>query len=129
MTRPTGYHQFVSARYITLYSHVTEHVLGQDDTVELPRVSNHDHGSRVDELVLQLELRVLFGHELSDSLPPQTRGGENVCLVDRNDGKRGFYGKGNLSSDTSDSLDFRDRVDGLVPCDTVGVGFLTFTEV
>lgn len=117
------------AVFVRIHSHVTEHVLSQNNTVQLPRVGNHDHSGRVDELVLQLELWVLFRHELGNGLPPQTRSGEDVCLVDGDDGKRGFGSEGDLSGNTGDTFDFWDRVDGLVPCNTVGVGFLTLAEV
>lgn len=121
----------IPASFYTLLnrSHITEHVLGQQDTVQLPRVRNHDHSGRVDQLVFELELRVFLRHELCHRLSPESRCGEDVGLVDGCDGEGGFSSESNLSGDSSDSLHFEFGVDTLVPCDTFLVGFLTFTEV
>ena len=112
-----------------VHSHISEHVLGEHNTVELSRVGDHDHSCGINELVLELELRVFLRHELGDSLPPKTRGGEDIGFVDGDDGEWWVGGESDLRGDSGDTLDFRDRVDGLVPRDTLGVGFLAFTEV
>ena len=112
-----------------LNPHVTEHVLGQEHTVELARVGDHDHGCRVDQLVLELEVRVVSRHDLRDGLSPESGRGEHVGLVDGDDGERRGCGLRNLGSDVRDSLNLGDGVDGLVPRHAVRVGLLSLAEV
>lgn len=110
-------------------SHVAKEVLGEDDTVELPRVRDHDHRRRVDELVLELEVREFAGHELRNRLAPESRGGEDVGLVDREDREGRVLRLGDLAGDARDALDFRDGVDHVVPSDAFVVNLLALAEV
>lgn len=51
------------------------HVFGEDDAVELARVSCQHHCSRIDEVVAQFvdKLRVLIADGLCDHLAPESR--------------------------------------------------------
>ena len=70
--------------------------------------------------MFQLDLGVLFAQELGHRLAPETRGSEDIGLVDRRNGQRGVGGERDLGRDAGDALDFGDRVDTCVPCGLVG---------
>ena len=49
---------------------VTKQVAGDNDTVQLAGVLDHNHGSGVDKLVLDLKLGELLGHDVGNRLTP-----------------------------------------------------------
>lgn len=79
--------------------------------------------------MVELEIGVVLLHHLGNGLPPESRGGENVGLVDGVDGEGRSFCSSNLASDSSDSLDFRDGVGHLVPGDSGSVDLLSVSEV
>jgi hypothetical protein len=89
---------------------VAEQVAGDNDTVQSTRVLDHDHGSAVDELMTNLQLREFLLHDLGDNLSPQSAGGEDVGLVQTPDGSWGVLGEGEVGGETGDALDLRARV-------------------
>jgi hypothetical protein len=99
--------------------HVTEQVLRQDDAIELSRVGDDDHGGRVDELMIELELGVLGLEGLGHDFPPEPRGREDVGLVDGVDDKGRVRGEGDLRCDPGDALNLIDTVDHRVPRDVL----------
>lgn len=84
--------------------------LTEDDSVQLARVGADEHGGRVDELVVELQVRVLLLEHLRDDSPPEARGREDVGLVDRVDRERGVGALGEVRGEAGDALDFGDRV-------------------
>lgn len=84
---------------------VAKQVAGNDDAVEGSGVLDHDHGSRVDQLVAELELGELLLHNLRHDLPPQSRGGENIGLVQRPDRCWWVLGKSQVCGEAGNSLD------------------------
>ena len=89
---------------------ITEEVAGDNDTVELAGVLDHDHGGGVDELVLDLQLGELLGHDLGDGFAPQTAGGQHVGLVQTPHGERGVVLEGEVCREPGDALDLGTRV-------------------
>jgi len=59
---------------------VAEQVLG-DEHVELGRPLDEQHRARVDELVVELDVRVFGGHFVGDP-PPEPRRREDIRLID-----------------------------------------------
>lgn len=108
---------------------ITEQVAGDNDTVKLAGVLNHDHGSRVDKLVVDLHLRELLGHNLSDDLAPQTASSKHVGLVQAPNGERRVVLKGEVGSKTSDTLDLSAGVGLSIHCEARAVVFLALTKV
>jgi hypothetical protein len=84
---------------------VAEQVAGDDDTVEGTRVLDHQHSSRVDQVVAELQLRELLLHDLGHDLAPQSAGGHHVGLVERPDGRGRVLGQSEVGSETGDALD------------------------
>ena len=108
---------------------VAEEVAGHDDAVQAPRVLHHDHGGRVDKLVLELELGELGRHNLIHDLLPQPAGGQHVGLVQRPDlGGRGAL-QGEVGGQARDALDLGPRVGLRVPGRAVAVVLLARAEV
>jgi hypothetical protein len=97
-----------NARLIT--DDVAEQVAGDNNTIKLPRLLDHDHGRGVNELVLDLELGELFGHDLRHGLPPQPAGSEDVGLVQAPHGERGVVLQSQVAREPGDALDLRARV-------------------
>lgn len=91
----------------------------EEDTVELARVGADDHSGRVDELVVNGDVGELLGHGVGDGLPPQPRGGQDVGLVDRVDGKRRAGQASEVGAEAGDPLNLLDRVGALVPSDGI----------
>lgn len=89
---------------------VAEQVARDDDTIQSARVLDHQHSSRVDEVVAELELRELLLHDLRDSLAPQPAGGHDVGLVERPDGRGRVLGQSEVGSEAGDALDLGARV-------------------
>ena len=89
---------------------VAEQVAGDNNTVQSTRVLDQDHGSAVDELVTNLQLRELLLHDLGDDLSPQSAGGEHVGLVQTPDGSWGVLGESEVGGETSDALNLMARV-------------------
>ena len=49
---------------------ITEQVAGDNDTVQRPRVLDHEHSRRVDQMGARLQVRVLILHDTLERLPP-----------------------------------------------------------
>lgn len=94
---------------------VTKHVGGDEDTIEGRGVLDHDHGSRVNELVVKGELGELLLHGLGDSLAPKTGRGKNVGLVKGPNGQRRVRLEGQESGHAGEALDLGDAVELSVP--------------
>ena len=84
---------------------VAEHVLG-DDHLEVARRGDQLHRARVDEDVLELDVRELLGVDAGDDLAPEPARVEHVGLVD---GRHAALG--GLEARAGDPLDLRDGVD------------------
>lgn len=82
--------------------------------------------------MVELDLGVFALQRLGDDVPPQTRGREHVCLVDREDRERRIDREGDLRRHAGDALDLLDAVGHLVPRDVLlgrDVLFLAFAKV
>ena len=84
---------------------VAEQVAGDDDTVEGTRVLDHQHGSRIDQVVAQLQLRELLLHDLSHDLAPQPACRHHVGLVERPDRRGRALGQSEVGSEAGNALD------------------------
>jgi hypothetical protein len=51
-------------------SHITKQVLGKEDTIQFPRVGDHDHSHTVNQGMGKSQLRVFLLHSLCDDLSP-----------------------------------------------------------
>lgn len=108
---------------------VTEQVTCDDDTIQLARVLDHDHSSRINKLVLDLELGEFLGHDLGDGLAPQTAGREDIGLVERPDGERRVVLEGEVGAEAGDALDLGARVGLRVQGVAAAVVFLALAKV
>lgn len=84
---------------------ITKQVARHDDSVQRTRALHHQHGGRVDQLVLELELGELVLEQLRDGLPPQTAGSQDVGLVETPDLGGRVLRQSQVSRQTSDPLD------------------------
>ena len=62
-------------------SHVTEQVFGQDNTIQLFGICDHDHSRRVDKLMIEFQLRILVLECLRHNLPPKSGACQDISLV------------------------------------------------
>lgn len=83
---------------------VAKQVASHDDTVQSTGALDHQHGSRVNKLVLELQLRELALEQLCDRLPPQAAGSQHVCLVKTPDLGGRVLGEGEESRQTGNAL-------------------------
>lgn len=67
---------------------VTEQVAGDDNAVQSRGLLDHEHSGAVNQLIGELQLGKLLLEDLMDNFPPQTTGGEHVCLVQTPDLRR-----------------------------------------
>lgn len=89
---------------------VAEEVGGDDDAVEGARVLDHDHGRRVDELVLEFQLGEFLLHGLGEDAAPESARGEHVGLVQAPDlAGRGLC-EGQVCPEAGDAFDLLARV-------------------
>jgi hypothetical protein len=84
---------------------IAEQVAGDDDTVEGTRVLDHQHSSRVDQVVAELQLRELLLHDLSHDLAPQSASRHHVGLVERPDRRGRVLGQSEVGGEAGDALD------------------------
>jgi hypothetical protein len=108
---------------------VTEEVAGDDDTVQGSWVLDHQHGSGIDEVVTDLHLWELLGHDLGDHLSPQSRCGEHIGLVEGPDWKGWVVLEGEVRSETRDTLNLWARVWLGVPGGAVTIVLLSLAKV
>jgi hypothetical protein len=87
----------------------------QDDTVKLVGTAADEHGGRVDEMVVEGELRKFILEDARDDGAPEPARGEDVGLVDRVYGQRRVDGEGEVTGDTGYPLDFGDGVVASIP--------------
>jgi len=73
---------------------IAEQIASDDDAVESAWVLDHEHGGRVDELVLDFQLGELLSEDVVDDAALQAAGSEDVGLVERRDGGGGVAGEG-----------------------------------
>jgi len=78
--------------------HVAKGVVGEDHAVERARVGRQEQRRRVRQLVRELHLGELSPQRLLDDLPPETRRGQHVGLVEGDDGPGGVVAEGELGS-------------------------------
>lgn len=108
---------------------ITEEVAGNNNTVELAGVLDHEHSSRVDQVVTDLNLRELLSHDLSDDLAPQTASSQNIGLVQTPHGERRVVLQSQVTSQTGDALDLGARVGLGVHGEARAVVLLAVTKV
>jgi hypothetical protein len=108
---------------------IAEQIAGDDDAVEAAGVLDHDHGSTVNELVVEGELGELFGYDLGEDLAPETAGGKNVGLVKTPDGSRRVARESKVSSEAGDALDLGARIRLRVQSKAFAIILLALTEV
>lgn len=89
---------------------VSEQVGGDDDSVEGPRVLDHDHGGRVNQLVFEFQLGEFLLHGLGEDAAPEPAGGEHVGLVQTPDFAGRGFGQGQVGRQAGDSLNLPARV-------------------
>lgn len=108
---------------------ITEQVTRNNNAVQLTGVLNHNHSSRVNQLVLNLQLRELLRHDLSDGLSPQTTRSQHIGLIQTPHGERGVVLQGKVCGEASDALDFGAGVGLRVHGVAAAVVFLAVSEV
>lgn len=110
-------------------NNITEEVAGDNNTVKLTGVLDHEHSSRVDQVVTNLDLRELLGHDLSDNLTPQTASSQDISLVQTPHGQRGVVLQSQVGGQAGDALDLGARVGLSVHGVARAVIFLALAEV
>lgn len=83
---------------------IAKEVARHDNTVECAGALDHQHSRRVDQLMLQLQLRELILEQLRDSLPPQTTRSKHVCLVQTPDLGGGILSESQEGRQASNAL-------------------------
>ena len=117
--------------------HVPEHILCQNYPVQLSRVGNHKHRSRIYEMVVKRYAGELPLQRFCNDLPPQSRTCQYIGLVDRMDRQGWVHRQRNLRGNSCDSLDLPNTVYHSIPRGILGsipirfrrVEFLPFTKV
>ncbi len=107
---------------------VTKQVASDNDTVEESGLLDHDHGSAVNELMLNSEVGELVGKSLSHDLAPETAGGEDIGLVKRPD-LLITTTTGQETGQTSNTLDLGAGVGLLVPGLAAAIILLALAKV
>lgn len=108
---------------------IAEQVAGHNDTIQLTRVLNHEHGRGVNQVVTDLNLRELLGHDLGHDLAPQATGRKDVGLVQTPYGQRRVVLQSQVRGQAGDALDLGARVWLGVHCVPGAIVLLPFTEV
>lgn len=108
---------------------ITKQVASNNNTIQLPRVLDHNHSRRVNKLVPNLHLRELLLENLRHNLTPQPTRRENIGLVQTPHGERRVVLQGHVGGETGDAFDFGARVRLCVQCVAVAVVFLAVAEV
>ena len=49
---------------------IAKQVTGHNDAVQRARILHHQHSRRIDEVVAELQLRILLLHDLREHVPP-----------------------------------------------------------
>ena len=89
---------------------VAKEIARHNDTVERPRVLDHQHGRAVNEVMANLQLRELLGKHLRHDLAPQPRGRHDVRLVQAPHLLRRTRLQGQVSREAGDALNLRARI-------------------
>lgn len=89
---------------------ITEQVARNNNTVQLTGILDHKHSGRVNQVVTDLNLRELLGHNLSNDLAPQTASSEDIGLVQTPHGERGVVLQSKVAREAGDALDLGARV-------------------
>lgn len=108
---------------------ITKEVARDHDTVQLARVFDHQHSSRVNEVVTDADLGVFLLHDLGDNLTPETTGSEDIGLVQAPNGEGRVMLKSKVGSEADDTLDFDTGVGLSVHGVTRAVILLALAEV
>lgn len=62
---------------------ISKQIARDNNTIQRSWVLNHQHGSTINEMMTDLQLRKLLRHQLRNSLPPQSRSRQDVRLIQR----------------------------------------------
>lgn len=108
---------------------ITEQVASHNDTVQLTGVLDHQHSSRVNEVVTDGNLGVFLLHDLVNNLAPETASGEDIGLVQAPNGERRVVLQSQVGSEANDTLDLRARVGLSVHSVSGAVVLLALAEV
>lgn len=96
-------------------NNITEQVTRDHNTVQAARVLDQDHSRAVDKLVLELELRELVLHGLSNDLTPQPTTREHIRLIQTPHRSRRVARKRSMRRHPCDPDDLLPRVQLRVP--------------
>lgn len=110
-------------------NNITKQVAGDHHTVQRPRVLDHQHSRRVNQLVVHRQLRELLLKHLRHNLSPQSARGQNVGLVQTPDLGRGVLAQSQETSQTGDALNLGAGVGLGVHGETGTVVLLAVTKV
>ena len=108
---------------------IAKQVTGHNDAVQRARILHHQHSRRIDEVVAELQLRILLLHDLREHVPPQPARRQHVRLVQTPNGRRRVLGQRKLCCQPGDALDLGPRVRLDVVCGAVAVVFFPVAEV
>lgn len=107
---------------------VAKEIASDDNTVKTSGVLDENHGSAIDELVLDLEIRELAFKRLRHDLAPQTAGGQHIRLV-QGPNLLLASATGHEASQTSNTFDLGAGVGFRVPGRAGAVVFLALAKV
>ena len=108
---------------------ITEQVAGNNNTVQLTGILDHQHSSRVNEVVTEGNLRVLLLHHLVNNLTPETASREDISLIQAPNGERRVVLQSEVGSEANNTLDLGPRVGLSVHGVSGAVVFLALAEV
>lgn len=108
---------------------VTEQIAGHHDTIQGPGVLDHQHCRAINQVVTDLELWELLGHNLCHDLTPQPRSRQHVRLIQRPNWQRRFMFESEVCGQSRNPLNLRARIWLRVPCSPIAIVLLARTKV
>lgn len=108
---------------------VAKEIARDDDTIQLARVLDHEHSRRVNQMVTQLQLRELLGHDLRNNLAPKSAGREHIGLVQTPHWQGRVTLQREVAGKTRDALNLGARVRFRVESEAVAFVFLAIPKV
>lgn len=108
---------------------VSKQIARNHNSIQLTRVLDHEHSRRIDQMVAQLQLRELVGHDLCDNFPPQSAGCEHIGLVQTPHWQGGIILQREMACKTRDTLNLGARVRFRVESEAVAGVLLAVAKV
>lgn len=116
-----------NARLIT--DDVSKQIACNNNTIQSLGVLDHQHSRTINEMMPNLELRVILRHNLSNHLPPQSRCRQHIRFVQTPHWQRWIMLQRKMSCKSCNPLNFRSGIWLGVPSCPVPIIFFPCTEI